>query len=103
MVGAHRQFVFAAETRQRLPELALLAGSILTGLAALHPTMPTGFWDRNPQPTSGRFRRALAGLPFPKSYPLPVQIRQKASVTDHLPKGIMAHRRQKQAVASVST
>ena len=103
MVGAHRQFVFAAETRQRLPELVLLAGSILTGLAALHPTMPTGFWDRNPQPTSGRFRRALAGLPFPQSYPLPVQIRQKASVTDHLPKGIMAHRRQKQVVAAVLT
>lgn len=103
MVGAHRQFVFAAETRHRLPELVLLAGSILTGLAALHPTMPTGFWDRNPQPTSGRLRRALAGLPFPQSYPLPGQIRQKASVTDHLPKGIMAHRRQKQAAAAVST
>lgn len=103
MVGAHRQFVFAAETRHRLPELVLLAGSILTGLAALHPTIPTGFWDRNPQPTPGRFRRALAGLPFPQSYPLPEQLRQKASVTDHLPKGIQAHRRQKQATTVVST
>jgi hypothetical protein len=103
MVGAHRQFVFAAETRHRLPELVLLAGSILTGLAALYPTMPTGFWDRNPQPTPGRFRRALMGLPFPQSYPLPGQLRQKASVTDHLPKGILAHRRQKQTVTAVST
>ena len=103
MVGAHRQFVFAEETRQRLPELAILAGSILTGLAALHPTMPTGFWDRKPQPTPGRFRRALAGLPFPQSYPLPEELRQKASVTDHLPKGILAHRRSKQAVAAAST
>jgi hypothetical protein len=93
MVGAHRQFVFAAESCQRLPELVLLAGSILSGLAALHPTMPTGFWDRNPQPTPGRFRRALAGLPFPHSFPLPARLRQKASVTDHLPKGILAHRR----------
>jgi len=103
MVGSHRQFVFAAETRHRLPELVILAGSILTGLAALHPTMPTGFWDRNPQPTPGRFRRALAGLSFPQSYPLPGRLRQKASVTDHLPKGILAHRRQKQAVAAVLT
>ncbi|MCB8954803.1 MAG: hypothetical protein H6650_22595 [Ardenticatenales bacterium] len=103
MVGAHRQFVFAAETRHRLPELVILAGSILTGLAALHPTMPTGFWDRKPEPTPGRFRRTLAGLPFPQSYPLPTELRQKASVTDHLPKGIMAHRRSKQAVATIST
>ncbi len=103
MVGAHRQFVFAAETRQRLPELVLLAGSVLTGLAMLYPSMPTGFWDRNPQPTPGRFRRALAGLPFPQSYPLPARLRQKASVTDHLPKGVQAHRRQKQVVKAVST
>jgi Transposase DDE domain len=103
MVGAHRQFVFAAETRHRLPELVILAGSILTCLAALHPTMPTGFWDRNPQPTPGRFRRALAGLPFPQSYPLPGRIRQKASVTDHLPKGILGHRRIKQVFEAVLT
>lgn len=103
MLGAHRQFVFAEETRHRLPELVILTGSILTGLAALHPTMPTGFWDRKPQPTPGRFRRALAGLPFPQSYPLPGELRQKASLTDHLPKGILAHRRSKQAVSAVST
>jgi len=103
MIGAHRQFVFAEETRHRLPELVLLAGSILTGLAALHPVIPTGFWDRNPQPTPGRFRRALAGLPFPQSYPLPGQLCQKASVTDHLPKGILAHRRRKQDVKVILT
>lgn len=103
MVGAHRQFVFAAETRQRLPELVILAGSILTGLAALHPTIPTGFWERKPEPTPGRFRRALAGLPFPQSYPLPTELRQKASVTDHLPKGILAHRRSKQTGATATT
>lgn len=103
MVGAHRQFVFATETRHRLPELVILAGSILTGLAALHPTMPTGFWDRKPEPTPGRFRRALAGLPFPQSYPLPSELRPKASMTSHLPKGILAHRRSKQVVAAIST
>ena len=96
MIGAHRQFVSAPESCQRLPELALLAGSILTYLAATSPPIPTGFWDRNPQPTPGRFRRALARLPFPETYPLPGQIRKKASVTAHLLKGVLGHRRSKQ-------
>lgn len=93
MVGAHRQFVHADESIQRLPELALLAGSILSYLAATVPAAPTGFWDRRPQRTPGRFRRMLMGKVFPQSYPLPEQLRKKASVTGHLPKGIMAHRR----------
>ena len=93
MVGAHRQFVHADESIQRLPELSLLAGSILSFLAATAPLAPTGFWDRQPKRTPGRFRRMLMGKPFPQSYPLPRQLRKKASVTDHLPKGILAHRR----------
>jgi hypothetical protein len=92
MVGAHRQFVYADESIQRLPELALLAGSILTFLAATAPLAPTGFWDRQPKRTPGRFRRSLMGKPFPHSYPLPVQLRKKASVTAHLPKGFLARR-----------
>ena len=92
MIGAHRQFVSAPESCQRLPELALLAGSILTYVAATHPAIPTGFWDRNPKPTPGRLRRALAALPFPKTYPLPARFRKKASVTGHLLTGILAHR-----------
>lgn len=92
MVGAHRQFVHADESIQRLPELALLAGSILSYLAATSPLAPTGFWDRQPKRTPGRFRRMLMGKPFPQSYPLPGQIRKKASVTSHLPKGTLAHR-----------
>jgi hypothetical protein len=43
MVGAQRQFVFAEESCYRLPELSLLAGSILTFLAATLPPIPTGF------------------------------------------------------------
>ena len=93
MVGAHRQFVHADESIQRLPELALLAGLILSYLAATSPLAPTGFWDRQPKRTPGRFRRMLMGKPFPQSYPLPGQIRKKNSVTRHLPKGILAHRR----------
>jgi len=92
MVGAHRQFVWAAESIQRLPELALLAGSILTFLAASAPLAPTGFWDRHPQKTPGRFRRSLMGKPFPQSYPLPKQLRKKDSVTNHLPKGFLARK-----------
>jgi len=95
MVGAHRQFVHAKESVQRLPELALLAGSILSFLSATVPAMPTGFWDRKPKRTPGRLRRTLIGKPFPKDHPLAVQLRKKASVTAHLPKGILAHRRQK--------
>ena len=93
MVGAHRQFVHSDESIQRLPELALLAGSILSFLAATVPATPTGFWDRNPKRTPGRYRRTLMGKPFPKDYPFPGQLRKKNSVTAHLPKGILAHRR----------
>jgi hypothetical protein len=100
MIGAHRAFVFAAEVCQRLPELALLAGAILSYGAAILPAIPTGFWDRAPQPTAGRLRRFLAGVGFPIDFPLPPEIRQKASVTDHLPKGSSLFRRTKRLVAA---
>ena len=93
MVGADRQFVFAQESIHRLPELALLAGSLQSFLAATFPAAPTGFWDRKPRRTPGRLRRLLADAVFPSSYPLPARIREKNSVTDHLPKGIAGHRR----------
>jgi len=96
MVGAHRQFVFAKQSIQRLPELALLAGSIQSFLAATMPVRPTGFWDRKPRRTPGRLRRMLFGRLFPSSYPLPERIRKKSSATDHLPKGILGHKRSKQ-------
>lgn len=94
MVGAHRQFVFCDESLHRLPELALLAGSVLSFLAATLPLAPTGFWDRNPRRTPGRLRRQLFGRLFPSSIPLPERIRKKDSVTEHLPKGIQGHQRQ---------
>lgn len=102
MLGAHRQFVHADESIQRLPELALLAGSILSYLAATSPLAPTGFWDRQPKRTPGRFRRMLMGKPFPSSYPLPEQMRKKNSITSHLPKGILAHRREMAASAQLA-
>ena len=96
MVGAHRQFVSAEESCYRLPELSLLAGSILTFLAATLPPIPTGFWDRNPKGTPGRLRRWLGRTTFSDlSPPKRSRIRRKSSVTNHLPKGIHAHRRSK--------
>jgi hypothetical protein len=92
MLGAARAFVSAPEACQRLPEIALLAGSILTYLAATQPAIPTGSWDRRPRPTPGRLRRLLARTVFPTSLPLPDRIRQKASVTAHLPTGFWGQR-----------
>ena len=95
MLGAERSFVFGQEARFRLPELALLAGNILSYVAASAPAVPTGFWDRCCRPTCGRLRRYLQTLHFSK-LPLPeAQLRKKASNTDRLPKGIEAHRRHK--------
>ena len=90
MIGSHRQFVHAKETIQRLPELALMAGSILSFLAATMPATPTGFWDRKPKRTPGRFRRTLAGQAFPEVANLSGRLRKKNSVTAHLPKGHLA-------------
>lgn len=100
MIGAHRAFVFAEEVCQRLPELALLAGAILSYVAAVLPAIPTGFWDRVPQPTAGRLRRFLARCGFPTDFTLPPEIRQKASFTDHLPKGSSLFRRSKRLAAA---
>lgn len=92
MLGAARQFVSARETCQRLPELAVLAGAILSYGAATAPAIPTGFWDRRPQPTPGRLRRALARHPFPHDFPLPARLRVKNAPTAHLPTGFWHQR-----------
>ena len=85
--------LFAKESIQPLLELALLAGSIQSFLAATLPVTATGFRDRNPRRTPGRLRRVLLGQLFPSSYPLAERIRKKGSATEHLPKGILGHRR----------
>ena len=90
MIGSHRQFVHAEEMIQRLPELALMAGSTLSFLAATAPATPTGFWDRKPKRTPGRFRRTLAGRAFPEVANLSGRLRKKNSVSAHLPKGHLA-------------
>jgi hypothetical protein len=92
MLGAARQFVYAPATCQRLPELTLLAGTILSYVAATLPAVPTGFWDRRPRPTPGRLRRWLTFCPFPHAFPFPTRLREKRSVTAHLPKGFWGQR-----------
>ena len=95
MLGAHRAFVFGAESRYRLPELAMLAGNILAYVAATTAAVATGFWDRHCRPTCGRLRRILLSVHF-SEVPVPVgTLRKKASATGHLPKGVQGHRRQK--------
>jgi len=93
MLGAARQFVHEQETCQRFPELALLAGAVLTYAAATSPAVPTGSWDRQPQRTPGRLRRLLGQADFPTDFPLPERLRGKVAVTDHLPKGWWGQRR----------
>jgi hypothetical protein len=68
-------------------------GGILTYVAAALPPIPTGFWDKQPKATPGRLRRLLARADFPNDYPFGPQLRKKRVVTDHLPKGVAAHRR----------
>lgn len=97
MIGLHRHFVFAPEVCFRLPELSLLAGAILTYVAAVLPPVPTAFWDRAPKSTPGRLRRVLAQADFPNLIAFDPELRKKKSVTAHLPKGVDAHRRSKQA------
>ena len=96
MLGLHRQFVFTPESCQRLPELAMLVGNILSYLTLVLPAIPTGFWDRCHHKTTGRWHRVLARSDFPQVALKNGQLRKKNSVTANLPKGIAAHRRQKQ-------
>lgn len=97
MLGAARQCGFAPTSCQRLPALALLAGSILAYTAATQPALSTGFWDRTPRPTAGRLRRVLARVHCADWQELPEQLRKKQSPTAHLPTGVQGHRRQQKA------
>jgi hypothetical protein len=65
-LGLGRHFVFAPESCRRLPELALLAGNILTYLAAILPPLPTGFWDRRPKKRRVGCGGSWPRLIFPK-------------------------------------
>jgi hypothetical protein len=103
LLGGQRAFVHAESCRYRLPEVCLLAASLSLYLSATLPARATGFWDRHPAPTPGRFRRALAGAVMPDFCELASnagRVRQKGSVHSHLPKGVAAHRRQKRPLGT---
>lgn len=116
LLGGHRSFVHSEEIRYRLPELILFAASLSLYLSAITPAVASGFWDKNPDRTAGRFCRGLSGGTFPALPqdiladlpentfaplatlpPFPVRVRNKRSVFAHLPVGVAAHRRQKKA------
>jgi hypothetical protein len=102
MIGAARQYVHAPETGQRLPELALVAGVVLSYAAATGPAVSTGYWDRRPRRTPGRLRRVLEYRDFPAAVALPPQVRVKAAVTAHLPKGHWGQQHHRHAVHAPS-
>lgn len=87
LLGLHRQFVWAQHMRFRYPELSLLAAGILTYVAStVNTPTPTGWWDHRPKPTAGRLRRQLLRVDW-HQLPLHTRLREKRSVTAHLPKG----------------
>jgi hypothetical protein len=105
LLGGHRSFVHSEVCTYRLPELCLLAGSLSQYLSATSPALATGFWDRNPLPTPGRFARALRGASMPDFETLvgvSPRVRRKSSVHEHLPKGILGHRRQRRQAKTPS-
>jgi len=119
LLGGHRSFVHANESRYRLPELCLLAASVSLYLSATSKAIATGFWDKHPKPTPGRFRRALSSASLPevgkvrgelRSLPefsgkvdkMLGRVRVKRSIFEHLPLGVIAHRRQKKQYENVS-
>ena len=102
LLGAARQFVHEQETGQRFPELALLAGAVLTYAAATSPAVPTGSGDRQPRRTPGRLRRRLGQADFPTECSLPERLRGNVAVTDHLPTGFWGQRRPPTTTSAVS-
>jgi len=97
ILGGHRSFVHAETSRYRLPELCLLCASVSLYLSATSEASPTGFWDRHPARTPGRYRRSLSSAKMPEFRQLPVgggRVREKHSVHEHLSKGIAGHCRQ---------
>ncbi len=99
LLGGYRAFVHAEACRYRLPELCLVAASVSLYLSATCAAVSSGFWDKNPQPTAGRFRRVLSGACLGKLPELGAilgfsgRVRLKRSVHGHLKKGVEANRR----------
>ena len=103
MLGCERSFVSGAESRFRLPELALLAGNLLSYVAATTTPVATGFWDRAANATCGRLRRALAKAHFAEFACAGEQLRKKNSVTAHLVTGAAGRKQTRAAQTPLAT
>ena len=101
LLGLHHQNVWSAQMRYRLPELGFVAAGILTYVAACHKAIPTGWWDSRAKPTAGRLRRQLSVLRRDQFRQLlrGDQLREKKSVTAHLPAGNRYPRRPVQSIS----
>ncbi len=100
ILGGQRSFVHGSECQYRLPEVCLLAASLALYLSATCHAVKSGFWDRHPKRTPGRFRRVLAGAGVPQFGEFAVglgRVRQKRSVHGHLLKGREGHCRKPRA------
>jgi hypothetical protein len=86
-LGGHRMFVHNKEMVFRLPELFFVSATLLTYLAGTCEAMPTGWWDREPQPTAGRMMRKLNKLGQLADLGWPEQLCKKQSATSQLPHG----------------
>ena len=87
LLGLHRMFVHSDEMRFRLPEVGFIAGSLLMVVAGSCEVMPTGWWDVKAKPTAGRARRELNKVRDLSVLNVPDELREKKSVTQHLPRG----------------
>ena len=65
ILGGHRSFVHATTSHYRLPEICLLCASLSLYLSATSEAIRTGFWDRHPKRTPGRYRRVLSEANLP--------------------------------------
>jgi len=89
ILGLHRQNVWSADMRYRLPELGFIAAAILTYIAASSRAIPVGWWDTHAKPTAGRLRWQLSVLRRKDLRKLlsGTKLRVKKSATAHLPAG----------------
>jgi hypothetical protein len=94
-LGGHRMFVHNKEMIFRFPELIFIGATLLTYLAGTCEAMPTGWWDREPQPTAGRMMRKLNEVARLADLGWPEQLRKKQSATAQLPHGYDAVRQKR--------
>ena len=77
MIGVHRLFVFQFDSCMRLIQLALLAGNVLSYLAASMDPIPSGFWDCHPKKRLGAYAEPWLSRIFLKTFVIFRNLRKK--------------------------